>query len=126
MQRATRRVPGLVELLTLLKALHVSLALVSGAGFALRGAWMLRDSRLLEARWVRTAPHAVDTLLLASDALFDNLRTDEIVERIRKGPIESSADRLSADAQRRMTEPTPGEPSKPDDLSFVIFRRRRA
>jgi len=55
-----------MELLSLLKVLHVALALVSGAGFALRGAWMLRDSRLLEARWVRTAPHVVDTLLLAS------------------------------------------------------------
>ena len=44
----------------------MALALGSGIGFALRGLWMLRDSELLEARWVRTAPHVLDTLLLAS------------------------------------------------------------
>lgn len=37
--------------------------------FLLRGVWMLRDSTLLNQRWVRIAPHAVDTLLLVS-AIF--------------------------------------------------------
>lgn len=34
--------------------------------FFLRGVWMLRDSPLLHRRWVKFAPHMVDTLLLAS------------------------------------------------------------
>jgi len=66
-----------------------------------------------------------DTLLLASDGLSDNLHSDEIVERIRTGSLEEIARRLSRDAQRRMDDPRLGEPSKPDDLTFVGFRRSR-
>ncbi|MBL8385697.1 MAG: SirB2 family protein [Burkholderiales bacterium] len=51
---------------TVLHHLHVACVAVSGAGFALRGFWMLRRSPLLGARWVRIAPHVVDTALLAS------------------------------------------------------------
>lgn len=49
-----------------LKHLHVSCALLSGAFFTLRGIWMLRESARLQQRWVRIAPHIIDTLLLAS------------------------------------------------------------
>jgi uncharacterized membrane protein SirB2 len=48
------------------KAIHVGCVVVSLAGFGLRGALMLADSRWLDARFVRIAPHVVDTLLLAS------------------------------------------------------------
>jgi uncharacterized membrane protein SirB2 len=41
---------------------------LSIAGFALRGALMLGESALLRARFVRIAPHVVDTALLASAA----------------------------------------------------------
>ena len=51
---------------TLLKYLHVSCVALSGAGFVLRGAWMMQGSSLLARRWVRVAPHVVDTVLLAS------------------------------------------------------------
>lgn len=50
------------------KQLHVACVIVSLAGFALRGALMLAGSSLLRARFVRVAPHVVDTLLLASAA----------------------------------------------------------
>lgn len=50
----------------LAKSLHVGCAAVSIAGFFARGMLMLRGSRLLDARFVRVAPHVVDTLLLAS------------------------------------------------------------
>lgn len=50
----------------LAKSLHVGCAAVSIAGFCARGTLMLRGSRLLDARWVRVAPHVVDTVLLAS------------------------------------------------------------
>jgi len=49
-----------------LKHLHVSCALASGALFFLRGIWMMRDSPLLQRRWVKTLPHLVDTTLLGS------------------------------------------------------------
>lgn len=48
----------------MLKALHASLALLSIAGFIGRGVLMLRNSPVLSARWIRIAPHIVDTLLL--------------------------------------------------------------
>ena len=50
------------------RALHIGCAALSIAGFALRGAWMLVDSPLLQNRFVRVAPHVVDTVLLASAA----------------------------------------------------------
>ena len=34
--------------------------------FFVRGLWMLHDSALLQQRWVKIAPHAIDTVLLAS------------------------------------------------------------
>ena len=51
---------------TLVKNLHLGCVVFSGAGFVLRGAWMLRGSPLLAQRWVRVLPHVVDTVLLAS------------------------------------------------------------
>jgi serine/threonine protein phosphatase PrpC len=65
-----------------------------------------------------------DTVLLASDGLVDNLYVAEIVDRIRRGPLARAARRLVEDARRRMTHPQAGQPSKPDDLTFVLFRRR--
>ncbi len=49
-----------------LKYLHVSSVLLSGTGFVLRGVWMMRGSPMLARRWVRVAPHVLDTVLLAS------------------------------------------------------------
>ena len=49
-----------------LKFLHVICVVLSGAGFVLRGIWMMQDSPLLARRWVRVLPHVVDTVLLAS------------------------------------------------------------
>jgi PPM family protein phosphatase len=63
-----------------------------------------------------------DTLLLASDGLFDNLHLDEIVGAIRKGDLSVAAKKLVDDAQQRMAHPADGHPSKPDDLTFILFR----
>ncbi len=49
-----------------IKSIHVGSVGLSIAGFVARGALMLRGSRLLQARFVRVAPHVVDTVLLAS------------------------------------------------------------
>ena len=70
---------------------------------------------------IRLAPR--DTVLLASDGLFDNLHVDEVVARIRKGSLGTAIERLVADARKRMSEPRPGQPSKPDDLTILAYRR---
>ncbi len=49
-----------------LLAVHVSCVVLTIAGFGLRGIWMIRNSPLLGARWVRVVPHVVDTVLLAA------------------------------------------------------------
>jgi uncharacterized membrane protein SirB2 len=49
-----------------LKHFHMGCAALSGTLFLLRGKWMLRASPMLQQKWVRIAPHVIDTLLLAS------------------------------------------------------------
>jgi PPM family protein phosphatase len=67
-----------------------------------------------------------DTLILASDGLSDNLHTGEIVQRIRKGPLEASIIGLIDDVNERMRQPADGIPHKPDDLTMIAFRPGRA
>lgn len=64
-----------------------------------------------------------DTLLIGSDGLFDNLRLDEIVQLIRKGPLQRSITALANIVAQRMANQSPSLPSKPDDLSIVVFRQ---
>lgn len=67
---------------------------------------------------------AKDTILLASDGLVDNLLTEEIIERCRKGAIKKGVERLMHDAHQRMEQgPIGPHPSKPDDLTVLVFRR---
>ncbi len=56
------------ELYPWVRALHIGCAALTIAGFAARGVLMLRASPWLHLRFVRVAPHVVDTLLLASAA----------------------------------------------------------
>ena len=65
-----------------------------------------------------------DTLLLASDGLFDNLYLDEIVDIIRKGDLPGCAQQLLDLARLRMHAPQSELPSHPDDLTFILYRRR--
>lgn len=50
----------------MLKYIHVTSVALSYSLFFARGIWMLRASPLLQQRWVRIAPHTVDTILLTS------------------------------------------------------------
>ncbi|EXI72523.1 MAG TPA: SirB2 family protein [Candidatus Accumulibacter phosphatis] len=50
----------------ILKHLHIGCVVLSGAGFLLRGLWMLADSPWRQRRSVRVLPHVVDTILLGS------------------------------------------------------------
>ena len=63
-----------------------------------------------------------DTLLIASDGLVDNLKTDEIVRYIRKGPLATAMTLLAQRGRSRMDEDSGRAPSKPDDLTFILFR----
>jgi len=55
-----------MTLFTMFKLLHVGCAVVSVAGFTLRGYWLLTGNPLRQAALSRVLPHLVDTLLLAS------------------------------------------------------------
>ncbi len=54
----------------MLKTLHVSCVALSYALFLLRGVWLLRGSVLMRQRWVKIAPHVIDTVLLSSAVLL--------------------------------------------------------
>lgn len=60
------RAAGRSTLFELLKLVHVTCALVSVAGFALRGSWVLLEHPLRMHPLARIVPHVVDTLLLGS------------------------------------------------------------
>ena len=49
-----------------LKYIHVGSVIASYTLFFVRGIWMMRVPAMLEHRWVKTVPHVVDTVLLAS------------------------------------------------------------
>ncbi len=65
-----------------------------------------------------------DTVVLATDGVLDNLDVHEVAELVRKGPLEEAAERLAAACRQRMLDPGEGQPSKPDDATFVLFRPR--
>jgi serine/threonine protein phosphatase PrpC len=63
-----------------------------------------------------------DTVVVGSDGLFDNLHQEEITDLIRKGPLDEAGAAVADAARRRMLTPRQGHPSKPDDLTFLLFR----
>lgn len=64
-----------------------------------------------------------DTVLLASDGLMDNVHIDEIIARIRVGAVDDAANAVINLAKRRMGDSATEQPSKPDDLSLILFRK---
>ena len=66
---------------------------------------------------------ARDTLLLASDGLTDNVLQDEIIASVCAGPLGQAANRLADLALKRMRGERANTPSKPDDLTALLFRR---
>ncbi|NNL54844.1 MAG: SpoIIE family protein phosphatase [Woeseia sp.] len=73
---------------------------------------------------------ARDTIMVASDGVTDNIHVHEVVDIIRKGPLPKAIDALIRLATHRMNSDASSQPSKPDDLSVILFRkppvRRRA
>lgn len=68
-----------------------------------------------------------DTVILSSDGLLDNLYIDEIIGSIRTGDLARAADELATLARTRMQGSRGSGPSKPDDLTVILYRlpRRR-
>ena len=48
----------------MLKSFHIVLAYLTVIGFVVRGLWSIFDSPMRNQKWVKIAPHAIDTLLL--------------------------------------------------------------
>jgi len=65
-----------------------------------------------------------DTVVIGSDGLYDNLFVSEIIELVRAGPLARAAERLLAICRERMRLVDNDQPHKPDDLAFILFRRR--
>ena len=63
-----------------------------------------------------------DTVLIASDGLWDNLFVSEVIEAIRVGSLLQAAKWLADTVATRMSTPVAGIPSKPDDVSFILYR----
>lgn len=49
-----------------LKHLHVLCVALTITSFSLRSLWMFQGSTLLQKKWVKIAPHIIDTILLGS------------------------------------------------------------
>lgn len=47
-----------------MKHMHMMLAVLSVLLFTLRFAWTLADSKQLDKKWIKIAPHVIDTFLL--------------------------------------------------------------
>ena len=63
-----------------------------------------------------------DTVLLGTDGVFDNLYKDEVMDIIRKGPLDRAANKLWKLIEKRMQEMDGEKPSKPDDMTFILYR----
>lgn len=79
------------------------------------------DMRVDMGPGIRLNPR--DTVLLASDGLTDNVHIHEITDLVRKGTLDSAITAITSLAKRRMTVETVHQPSKPDDLSVILFRK---
>jgi serine/threonine protein phosphatase PrpC len=81
-----------------------------------------RDMRIDIGSPVALRP--LDTLLVGSDGLMDNLRIEEIAGLICTGPLGTAVARTAAAARDRMANQQTGAPSKPDDLTVLAYRQR--
>lgn len=64
-----------------------------------------------------------DTVLVASDGLTDNIHIEDVIEIMRKGPLDKAMEAMTRLARHRMINESKLQPSKPDDLSVILFRK---
>lgn len=122
---------GLIKMQT---TAHSPTGFAVEAGFLDQRDALHHEERHLVSNFIGTADMTIDigaavelatrdTVVLASDGLTDNVHIDEIVELVRKGPLAAAADAVLAKANERMESERRGQPSKPDDLSLIVFRK---
>lgn len=70
---------------------------------------------------VELAP--LDTLILSSDGLSDNLYENEICEYIRKGDMLDRVNEMVSQCRENMIEPLSDRRCHPDDLTLISFRQ---
>ncbi len=70
---------------------------------------------------VELAP--LDTLVLSSDGLSDNLYENEICEFIRKGPMLEGVNEMITQCRQNMLQPLSDRRPHPDDLTLISFRQ---
>ena len=66
-----------------------------------------------------------DTIILASDGLWDNLYRDEVVELARNRSLMTAANAILEKANKRMKCEPDSDFGKPDDISFILYRPHR-
>ena len=66
----------------IVKTIHLTCVFLSLLGFFVRGLWMMLDSKNLNLRWVKIAPHIIDTFLLVSAII--------LAVQMRISPLEHS------------------------------------
>jgi protein phosphatase len=81
------------------------------------------DMRIEVGSRLNLAP--LDTVVIGTDGLFDNLVPSEVIDVVRVGPLKRAASELARRSLDRMVRPVAGHPSKPDDLTFVLYRSGR-
>jgi serine/threonine protein phosphatase PrpC len=65
---------------------------------------------------------ARDTVILGTDGLFDNVHVAEIFDLVKSRELADAARALAEFAIARMLAADSEQPSKPDDITFVIYR----
>ena len=60
----------IVDNYNFIKVIHVASVVMSASLFVLRGIWVIQQSANMSRRWVRTAPHIIDSFLLLSAILL--------------------------------------------------------
>jgi len=58
---------------TTIKIIHISSVFLSFIGFFIRGIFMINESRLLQSKLTKIAPHIIDTVLLISAIILATL-----------------------------------------------------
>lgn len=80
-----------------------------------------RDLRIEIGPAIRLAPR--DTVVVASDGLFDNMLTEEITTIVRCGDLQRAAMSLAGTcADRMQASEADAEIGHADDLSFILYR----
>lgn len=79
------------------------------------------DMRMDIGPEIRLRPR--DTVLVASDGLTDNVHIEDVIEIMRKGPLDKAMEALTRLARHRMINESKLQPNKPDDLSVILFRK---